>query len=438
MRLYDEELKLLVTEVIKLLCRKRMSFESKLCVEGLVGVTIDEDNVFWVKIDDSCNKESFNEKFPSQCKKLLHALEKALEACDNTNCKGRNASRLSNDLCNEILNKAVKVDERTANTSLDLNSCENKNSLQYTNGDKGENFGLEAMKPFQVDNTNIQRNTKHSQNVISVPSLHSAKTNPMQTNVTHSDSINDSPVNLGSDVVITENRSEEYSLDDLNMREDTESANTGNTTPVDLRCISAEPEGVDAPESESLVCDDDEHDEEDDDDDEETGMLEAEDLSLPKRRNDHDCSNDQDEGDSNDGFGISDLPGSPGGEASALLASQGNTNSSSVGMSMANPLFRYNVPPQFGLGHMALGNPFTGAVNAAMGVGIPLQVPSIMHRMAQSKSSTNRSSYTSNLFSPQPSADKSRLDRSLPSSSDLTNAAANLAKQVTKYSLSSL
>lgn len=49
----QQRVKALLTETITLLCKNGLHFQSKFCIEGLIGITLDEDDVFLVNINET-------------------------------------------------------------------------------------------------------------------------------------------------------------------------------------------------------------------------------------------------------------------------------------------------------------------------------------------------------------------------------------------------
>ncbi len=49
----QERVRQLLTDAITVLCKNGLSYESQFCIEGLLGITLDEREVFLVKIDET-------------------------------------------------------------------------------------------------------------------------------------------------------------------------------------------------------------------------------------------------------------------------------------------------------------------------------------------------------------------------------------------------
>ncbi len=49
----QERVRQLLTDAITVLCKNGLNYESQFCIEGLLGITLDEREVFLVKIDET-------------------------------------------------------------------------------------------------------------------------------------------------------------------------------------------------------------------------------------------------------------------------------------------------------------------------------------------------------------------------------------------------
>ena len=52
-----DRVKHLLAEAISVLCKNGLSFESELCVEGLLGITLDNSDIFLVNINETVTSE---------------------------------------------------------------------------------------------------------------------------------------------------------------------------------------------------------------------------------------------------------------------------------------------------------------------------------------------------------------------------------------------
>lgn len=58
----QERVRDLLTEAVMVLCKNGLSFDSEMCVEGLLGITLDKQNVFLVSIRETVSKAVNNSK----------------------------------------------------------------------------------------------------------------------------------------------------------------------------------------------------------------------------------------------------------------------------------------------------------------------------------------------------------------------------------------
>ena len=58
----QERVKTLLKDTITLLCRNGLAFKSKFCIEALIGVTLDDDDVFLISINELIKNEQAKEK----------------------------------------------------------------------------------------------------------------------------------------------------------------------------------------------------------------------------------------------------------------------------------------------------------------------------------------------------------------------------------------
>ena len=106
----QERVRTLLSDTITLLCRNGLTYKSKFCISALIGITLDDDEVFLVDIRDtiktneaegdsggesaaSDNEAAASPKSPSKRRKRRRPSQESLSDNDNTGLGDNGATR---------------------------------------------------------------------------------------------------------------------------------------------------------------------------------------------------------------------------------------------------------------------------------------------------------------------------------------------------------
>lgn len=112
----QQRVKALLTETITLLCKNGLRFQDKFCIEGLIGITLDEDDIFLININETIHTHAcdtgpteqvstlsiFEE--PANIHRICHKRYKPSCAPDPLMLVSSSAPDISSDLCQDRLN----------------------------------------------------------------------------------------------------------------------------------------------------------------------------------------------------------------------------------------------------------------------------------------------------------------------------------------------